>query len=186
MTPRLVLTFDDGPGPSTPALLDALAEAGVSATLFVLGKNLETRRDVAERAVREGHTLGNHTYSHARPEQITSEAFLAEVAHVDALLAALQPGVPPVRLPYGVVGESDHRLAALASIGRPHVGWTADFGDWEPCDPVELASRMRAHVTAQHARGEDAVLDLHDSSKLGAERSWTVEAVREWGRFLVV
>lgn len=170
-----LLTFDDGPGPSTPALLDVLAAAGVRATFFVLGCNLERRRDVALRIAREGHVLGNHTYSHARPDAIDARALAAEIARTDALIAEIAgPGVPPLRLPYGVV-ENDPRLAVIAGLGRVHVGWTADFGDWLPCDPVELAARMRAH-------GDDAVLDLHDSSRAGDERPWTVEAVRLFTR----
>ena len=85
----------------------------------------------------------------------------------------------PVRLPYGPAPDDD-RLAALASLGRMHTHWTGDFGDWlEPQpDPAELAARMRAHVAAQAAMGMAAVIDLHDSSRLYADRSVTVEAVR--------
>lgn len=181
--PRLVLTFDDGPGPSTPALLDVLAAANVRATFFVLGSNLELRREIAVRAAREGHELGNHTYSHARPDAIDRATFAAELARTDALIANVlrEAGIiaaaPRVRLPYGIVGD-DPRVAMLAALDREHVGWTADFEDWLGGDPVDLASRMRAHVDAQHARGLDAVLDLHDSSRFGAERSATVDAVR--------
>ena len=82
-----------------------------------------------------------------------------------------------VRLPYGIV-DGDPRVAMLGALGRQHVGWTADFSDWLDPDPRELVAAMRAHVAEQHARGADAVLDLHDSSRLGAERASTVEAVR--------
>src|SRR5689334_23154277 len=105
---RLVLTFDDGPGPSTPALLDVLAAAKVRATFFVLGSNLEQRRDVAIRAAREGHELGNHTFSHARPDAIDHATFAAEVARTDELIAdvlreaGVTASVPRVRLPYGI------------------------------------------------------------------------------------
>ncbi len=174
--PQLLLTFDDGPGPSTPALLDVLASAGVRATFFVLGSNLQRWPDVAARAAHEGHELGNHTYSHAR---VIDEAVLRdEVARTDALIrAAGGPDRPRVRLPYGIL-PGDERPAILERLGRPHVGWTADFGDWLDPDPAVLVSAMRAHVTEQHASGLDAVLDLHDSSRLGVTRASTVEAVR--------
>lgn len=180
----MLLTFDDGPGPATPALLDVLAAARVHATFFVLGASVEAHRDVAVRAAREGHELGNHTYSHARPDE-SAATLAAELARTDALIAGMlaeagiaASGVPRVRLPYGIVG-SDPRVPILAALGRAHVGWTADFGDWlDDGEPAELAARMRAHIAEQHARGEDAVLDLHDSSRRGADRSVTVEAVR--------
>ena len=181
--PRLILTFDDGPGPSTPALLDVLAVAGVTSTFFVLGANLERSRPIAVRAAREGHELANHTYSHARPDAIDARMLAAELARTDALIADVvaETGQAPrpirMRLPYGIV-DDDPRVPMLAGLGREHVGWTADFGDWLDRDPVELAAAMRTHVADQHARGVDAVLDLHDSSRLGAERAATVEAVR--------
>jgi chitin deacetylase len=170
-----LLTFDDGPGRSTPALLDVLAAAGVRATFFVLGCNLERRRDIALRIARDGHVLGNHTYSHRRHDATDARALADEIARTDALISEVTgPGVPPLRLPYGLA-ENDPRLPVIAGLGRAHVGWTADFGDWLPCDPVELAARMRAH-------GDDAALDLHDSSRAGSERPWTVEAVRLFTR----
>jgi len=183
---RVALSFDDGPGPATPRLLDVLAARGVHATFFLLGKNVERAPDVAERIAKEGHVVGNHTWSHARPGAIAGAAFVAEIARNDALIAdvcrraGVTPRQPiPVRLPYGPAPDDD-RLAALASLGRMHTHWTGDFGDWlEPQpDPAELAARMRAHVAAQAAMGMAAVIDLHDSSRLYADRSVTVEAVR--------
>lgn len=172
---RAVLTFDDGPGPSTPALLDVLAAAGVRATFFVLGANLERRMEIGRRIAREGHVLGNHTYSHARPGELDAAALAAEIARTDALIAEIAgPGTPPLRLPYGIAGD-DPRVPMIAALGRAHVGWTAAFEDWQPCDPVELAAQMRAC-------GAGAVLDLHDSSRHGEERPWTVEAVRLFTR----
>jgi len=183
---RVALTFDDGPGPATPALLDVLAARGVHATFFLLGKNIERARDVAVRLAREGHVVGNHTFSHARPGAIAGAALVDELARNDALIAAVcaEAGVTPrrpipVRLPYGPAPDDD-RLRALASMGRTHTHWTGDFGDWSepPPDPRQLAARMRAHVDAQARAGLAAVIDLHDSSRLYADRAATVEAVR--------
>jgi peptidoglycan-N-acetylglucosamine deacetylase len=184
---RVALTFDDGPGPATESLLDVLAARGAKATFFLLGRNVERARATTVRLAREGHVLGNHTFSHARPDAIDHAALVAEIARTDALLAEIcrEAGVSarrpiPVRLPYGPQPSGDTRLSALASIGRTHVHWTGDFEDWSdpPPDPAELAARMRAHVGAQAARGLGAVIDLHDSSRLYADRRATVEAVR--------
>jgi chitin deacetylase len=167
-------------------LLDVLARHHVRATFFLLGKNIERDRATALRLVRSGHVAGNHTYSHARPDAIAQAILVAELARTDTLLEALyreaavpSPGAPfPVRLPYGPAPD-DPRLRALASVGRTHVHWTGDFEDWADPQPLpaDLAAAMRAHVEAQHAQGLDAVLDLHDSSRLYADRSVTVAAV---------
>src|SRR5918994_2009410 len=62
--PRAALTFDDGPGPTTPAVLDALAEAEVRATFFVLGRQAERHPELVRRIVADGHQLANHGYDH--------------------------------------------------------------------------------------------------------------------------
>lgn len=184
--PRVALSFDDGPGPATPALLDVLAARGAKATFFLLGKNLERAPQVAERMAREGHVLGNHTFTHQRPDAIAAPQLVDEITHTDQLLAgvyrAAEVALPqpiPVRLPYGPA-PNDPRLYALASLGRTHVHWTGDFQDWTdpPPDPADLAARMRVHIAQQDALGLAAVLDLHDSSKLYADRTATAEAVR--------
>jgi chitin deacetylase len=184
--PRVALTFDDGPGPATDELLDVLAERGAHATFFLLGCNLERARATAVRLAREGHLLGNHTYSHARPRAQSSRALAEEITRTDELLRAIhaEAGVAarapiPIRLPYGPA-LADPRLNVLAALGRTHVHWTADFQDWvePPPDPAELAQRMRAHVLAQEQDGLAAVIDLHDSSRQFADRSATVRAVR--------
>src|SRR3954467_11978394 len=62
---EVAITFDDGPDPKwTPKILDVLKERGLKATFFVIGKNCEDYPGLVERIVREGHEIGNHTYSH--------------------------------------------------------------------------------------------------------------------------
>ena len=62
---RVVLTFDDGPSESsTEKILDILRDHKVPATFFVCGKNVERLPSIVRRALAEGHTIGNHTYSH--------------------------------------------------------------------------------------------------------------------------
>src|SRR6476619_4972899 len=183
--PRVALSFDDGPGPATPVLLDVLAARGAKATFFLLGRNIERAHAIAVRMAQEGHVLGNHTYSHQRPDAIAAPALVDEILRTDRLLADVYrdagvtaPAPIPVRLPYGTVGE-DPRLFALASLGRTHVHWTGDFKDWTDPPVDQLVAGMRAHIAQQHALGLNAVLDLHDSSKVYADRGNTVEAVRQ-------
>src|SRR3989442_20918 len=58
------VTFDDGPSESTPFMLDLLARHNAKATFFLVGANVERLPEVAARIQREGHEIGNHTYSH--------------------------------------------------------------------------------------------------------------------------
>lgn len=211
--PRVALTFDDGPGPITAELLDVLAAAGWRATFFVLGRNIvdapwcegdtARARALVVRAMREGHEVGNHTFSHRRPEHWRELA--VDLERNDRLLRDLraEAGVDveapiAVRLPYGIrlverdvpveTGTMggvtlDPRLAVLASLGRTHVHWTACVQDWQAQreDGATLAASLIAHVQSQELVGLDAVVDLHDSgtgSSWGYDRRATLEAVR--------
>lgn len=62
---RLYLTFDDGPIPEvTPWVLDQLAAYNAKATFFCVGENVQRYPRIFQRTVREGHTVGNHTFNH--------------------------------------------------------------------------------------------------------------------------
>ncbi|WAS52841.1 polysaccharide deacetylase family protein [Burkholderia ambifaria] len=180
------LSFDDGPGPSTPPLLDVLRDASCKATFFLLGTNLAGALDVAARMAHEGHRLGNHTHSHARPGALADDVLIDEIEATDALIreACRRAGVPapdaiPLRLPYGLMPQ-DNRAAVLARLQREHTGWTAILDDWQrPApSPQALFDAMCAHVDASVARHRDVLFCMHDGSRHGEARPNTVEAVR--------
>jgi len=78
-TRKIYFTFDDGPSPNTNKILDILAEYDVKATFFVVGKEEEEYKQVYQRIVEEGHTLGLHSYSHKYDEIYASaEDFMAD------------------------------------------------------------------------------------------------------------
>jgi len=64
---KVFLTFDDGPTPDvTPWVLDRLKEFNAKATFFCLGRNADHNPDILVRTISEGHSVGNHTYSHLK------------------------------------------------------------------------------------------------------------------------
>ncbi|MBI4508003.1 MAG: polysaccharide deacetylase family protein [Deltaproteobacteria bacterium] len=210
---KYALTFDDGPGPQTAENLDILREHGTRATFFVLGRNIEEApwcggdqglaRALVERALRENHVVGNHTYSHGRPDAWRGLA--ADLRRCDDVLRARRRAVGmaeelpiPVRLPYGIrllestigvdtgtlqIASLDPRIPVLASMGRTHVHWTSEFADWtlSPQAAPVLAERMIVHVEQMSGLGLFAVLDLHDGgtgSAWGYDRTATTQAVK--------
>jgi peptidoglycan/xylan/chitin deacetylase (PgdA/CDA1 family) len=184
------LTFDDGPGPTTPLILDVLRKYKVKATFFILGQNVQEPQwcdndskyamSLVVRALREGHVVGNHTYSH--PARATPIQFIKEIENCDSIInmARQKAGFPikkpiPFRLPYGLFIMNQHRrpnldprFLALASLGRTHTHWTSLFGDWDlkkHQDGKVLFRRMLRHVSAQSKMRFPSVLALHDSSE---------------------
>jgi peptidoglycan/xylan/chitin deacetylase (PgdA/CDA1 family) len=91
---RVTLSFDNGPSPGiTDHVLDVLKAYSVKATFFLVGSRLQApeARDLAERARREGHWIGNHTLTHGAPlgERPDPETARREIGNMDALLGEL-------------------------------------------------------------------------------------------------
>ena len=85
--PVVALTFDDGPHPATtPLLLDLLAHHAAQATFFVIGQRVTGNEAVLQRAVAEGHELGNHTMTARRSVRLGREEFAQDLAAADAVL----------------------------------------------------------------------------------------------------
>src|SRR5262245_38448249 len=90
----ITLTFDNGPEPDvTPGVLDTLARHGLKATFFVIGEKLAMpgRRALSERAVAEGHWIGNHTWTHSVPlgQRADGDGAQAEIGRTQAEIGAL-------------------------------------------------------------------------------------------------
>lgn len=178
-SPRwLTLSFDNGPDPDvTPRVLEVLRQRQVTAWFFVLGKHVATPagRQLVERAVAEGHLIGNHSYTHARPlgEDNTEEAVQTEIAATAELLAPLlrqQPGGERWFRPFGGGGAiGPHLLSWYAAKYLEQqrytcVLWSSVPRDWE--DPEGWPARAIAACDAQ----DHAVLVLHDVPNACAAR----------------
>ena len=103
---KVFLTFDDGPDPEvTPWILDKLAEYNAKATFFCLGKNVEKYPDLFERIKKEGHAVGNHTYSHLDGWKTRNKDYFRDVERADKLI-----GSNLFRPPYGRIKPSQIKL----------------------------------------------------------------------------
>ena len=86
----IVLTFDDGPDPKwTPKILDILKERGLKATFFILGCQAEAYPALVQRIVREGHEIGNHTYTHPNISEISKRQINLEFNATQFLLQSI-------------------------------------------------------------------------------------------------
>jgi peptidoglycan/xylan/chitin deacetylase (PgdA/CDA1 family) len=111
---KITLTFDNGPTTEvTPRVLDVLARQALKVTFFVMGRNLEDPEAyrIAERAAREGHRIGNHSYSHHVPLGLMEdpEEAVREISRTEHLLGELA-GTEFLFRPFGRAKIGPHLL----------------------------------------------------------------------------
>ena len=175
---QIALTFDDGPdGKYTPEILDVLKEYNVKATFFLLGQNMEYNPEMTRRIVDEGHTAGNHSYSHPDFRYLNVEdAIQKQVLKTQQVFEDIL-GFRPVffRPPYGAV--TDEQISVLAEEGMIVIEWSIDTFDWSETQnsPERILNRIKRH----HHGG--AVILMHSA---GGDRSNTVAALPEIIEFL--
>lgn len=166
---RIALTFDDGPDPErTPELLDTLAELDAPATFFLLGQRVDAHPEIAARIARDGHELGNHTYSHPYLPLARSHAVARELAAADAAIERATGIVPAIaRPPYG--GRSSRNVRVFERAAKQLVLWDVNSFDWKGKPAVEIAQRVLARVRP------GSIILMHEARAGG---DVTIEAVR--------
>ena len=153
--PRVVaLTLDDGPDPVyTPRILDVLRRERVPAAFFVVGSRAEAHPELVRRIYREGHDLGNHTYSHLNLAEASPLRARLELNATQRLIEAITGHRTALfRPPYDTDSEPETR-AELAPIlqasgeGYVTVAAAIDPADWFRHDPDQIIHRSRRIVT---------------------------------------
>jgi peptidoglycan/xylan/chitin deacetylase (PgdA/CDA1 family) len=149
----VAVTIDDGPHPLiTPLFLDILRREGVRATFFVVGDKAEEYPGLIREIAREGHELGNHTYSHQRFSTLNPEEIWAQVRACSKIVSTLTGQVMRfVRPPGGDYDET--ALQVLESLGLTTALWTHNAGDWLNLSPNAIVSRATGEL-----RGGDIIL----------------------------
>lgn len=151
----IALTFDDGPDSKyTPKVLDILKERGVRSTFFLVGPQVSKYPDTAKRILDEGHSIGNHSWSHKDLKTMTPEQVAGEIDRTQQEIADATGYTPQLmRAPYGSISTS--LLDALHERDMSHVYWTIDTRDWAGTSIAD----MRKNVT-DHAQ-PGAILLMH-------------------------
>src|SRR5262245_24102584 len=138
---ELILTFDDGPWPTTtPRILQALKHECVQATFFLLGRNVRNFPQLAQRELAEGHSIGHHSYRHPLLNRMPLEKAMAEINQgIEADEFALygksrtQPTTPFFRFPGFAANEA--LLNAMNARGLVVFGADVWASDWLPMTP---------------------------------------------------
>jgi cellulose synthase/poly-beta-1,6-N-acetylglucosamine synthase-like glycosyltransferase/peptidoglycan/xylan/chitin deacetylase (PgdA/CDA1 family)/spore germination protein YaaH len=175
---RVVISFDDGPDPEwTPKMLDILKRYNVKAVFFTIGLEAEKYPGLLKRIYREGHEIGNHTFTHPDISNISAQYLRVELNLTERLLAA-KLGIKPAlfRPPYSVDQEPDtadevRPLELTQSMGYITVGDKIDPDDWHD-DPRPTPQQITQSVMDQLGHG--SIILLHDG---GGNRANSVKAL---------
>jgi len=141
--PFIAQTFDDGPDRKlTPELLDILAQRHIHATFFVIGKNAEENPEILQRAVREGHEIGNHSWSHPAFAKMSDAKVRAELEKTDEAIRNALGGRPVLmRPPYGsITARQKHWINE--EFGYRIILWDVDPLDWKRPGPTVVRDRI--------------------------------------------
>ncbi len=155
---EIALTLDDGPDPEvTPAVLQLLAEAGVKATFFCIGRQVQRHPDLVRAIVAAGHSVQNHSFRHDHRFSLSGPgAFEREVeAGQDAIAAVTGERPTCFRAPAGL--RNPFLAPVLRRLGLHLVSWTRRGFDTRERDPARVLERL----TRDLAPGD--ILLLHDA-----------------------
>lgn len=157
-------TFDDGPSTTvTPEILDILKEENVQATFFVIGSYAEKNPDLLRREKAEGHSIGNHTYSHDYNYIYAStDNFINDLKKCDTVITSIvgDHDRSLIRFPGGSFNRQSYKQAAEAS-GYRYVDWNCLNGDAE----VSLASvdRLLLRFNQTFGNQDKLIILMHDA-----------------------
>ena len=178
---QIALTFDDGPNPVvTPQLLDLLDRHSVRATFFVIGKFVRACPNLVKEISARGHTVGNHTETHANLFLQSSTVIRDELAGCQEAISAAVRGEPPrwMRPPYGYRNpllDGEARRAGLQVAM-----WSKICRDWKTQPPGRLIERLASVARTDRPSGDIVLLHDGDHRALGADRQHVVRALEHW------
>ena len=153
---KVAITFDDGPNADyTEELLAQLKERGVSATFFLLGKEVEKYPAIVKEIHEEGHLIGTHAYEHVNLKNLSDKAAVEQVDKTNAAIHEIIGEFPEyIRPPFGCWKPNlDYETTMIEVL------WDVDPKDWATSNASVIAQRVLGDV------GENDIILLHDASE---------------------
>jgi peptidoglycan/xylan/chitin deacetylase (PgdA/CDA1 family) len=163
---EVALTFDDGPWPTTPTVLKALADQCLRATFFPIGKHATYHPEILRQVVAAGHTIGSHTWSHADLQAVIKKS------GQDAAVEEIEKGASAVRMmagtptiaPFFRFPDLRHPPEMVTYLGGRNISMFStdiDSFDFKIHKPEELTRTLIAKVIKN---GKGIIL-MHDFQK---------------------
>lgn len=121
---KIFLTFDDGPHPIiTPKVIDLLRRYDAKATFFCIGRNVEANKDIFNMILKEGHSVGNHTYNHDRGWRTATKDYIESVERANEHINSNLFRPPHGRIKYSQIRALQQKYKIIT--------WTVISYDWD-------------------------------------------------------
>lgn len=156
---QIAITFDDGPHPEfTPKALALLKQYNAKATFFCIGKNIEAYPQVFSAIVEQGHTVGNHTYSHAKNFGFFNTEKVIEELQKTNVIVKNSTGLE-MQLYRPAFAVTNPRIKKAIEVTKLQpIGWNVRSLDTTP----RTAEMIFKRTTNNLSKGD--VILLHDTS----------------------
>ena len=144
---NIYLTFDDGPDENiTPRLLELLSKHKIKATFFMVGQKAERYPEIVLQIHKNGHAIGNHSYTHPHLIFKSKESIEGEIKRTDEAVFEITGKRPTLfRPPHGQFGFAV--LSILKSTNHRMVLWSASSQDYKVKTSTEkIQARMKKYV----------------------------------------
>jgi cellulose synthase/poly-beta-1,6-N-acetylglucosamine synthase-like glycosyltransferase/peptidoglycan/xylan/chitin deacetylase (PgdA/CDA1 family)/spore germination protein YaaH len=183
---KVAISFDDGPDSEwTPKILDVLKQYNVKGVFLLIGEEAEKNVGIMQRIYREGHEIGNHSFTHPDIAEVSKGQVDLELNLTERLFAS-KLGVQPLyfRPPYSIDQEPDTNDQAapidrIQSLGYVILGNKIDTHDWDE-NPRKTPQEITDSVFQQIANMDKqpwtrgSIILMHDG---GGDRSATVASL---------
>lgn len=164
----IYLTFDDGPIPLlTEFVLDTLHDYHIKATFFCVGDNIDKHHAIAERILKEGHRMGNHSFNHLNGWQTSTVDYVSNVVRCQRRLIELHSPEPQLfRPPYGRIKRNQ-----ILHLRKKYeiIMWDVLSGDFLP-DLSPDDCLMRTIKATQ----KGSIVVFHDNIKAKEKLQYTL------------
>ncbi|MDR6301667.1 polysaccharide deacetylase family protein [Mesonia maritima] len=156
---EIALTFDDGPAPQTLEILNILKKYNAKATFFCIGHKIDENPEIFRRIIAEGHTVGNHSYSHAKNIGFFSSKYIQRELEScnQAAKSIAKINMKLFRMPFGICNPNIKK--ALRKTELQPVGWSIRSFDALFSSPDFIFKNIQKKI-----RPGDVIL-LHDTQQ---------------------
>ena len=166
----LYLTFDDGPHETaTPFVLDELQRYNAKATFFCIGKNVAEYPEIYQRILKEGHSVGNHTYNHVNGWKVSDAVYLEEIQQTATLVKSNL-----FRPPYGRIKRSQLKKLQTPNSKLQTIMWDVLSGDFD----TNLTAEACIGYVLYHSKPGSNIV-FHDSTKAMERMQYALPKVLE-------